>query len=262
MTPLQDGRIQRYFHNDKDPTKQGARWKQEKVDVQYGLPQANYFYPSTKCTIEFTLPEDIGPPVYFYYRLTNFYQNHRRYVSSVDQDQMKGKFVTNATLNDTTNAHNQCEPLGENGTHAYYPCGLIANSYFNDTFQSPVLLNARQNDNETYFMTNKSIAWPSDASLYGNTSYTTYDVSPPPLWKARYPEGYNENFPLPDLHTDESFQVWMRTAGLPTFSKLAMKNENDTMAAGTYQIEILDRKSFTSITYCSVLSSKAIQSNS
>jgi hypothetical protein len=34
----------------------------------------------------------------------------------------------------------------------------------------------------------------------------------------------------------------MRTAGLPTFSKLARRNDNETMVKGTYQIDIYDRR--------------------
>ncbi|KAI9872133.1 MAG: hypothetical protein M1823_008252, partial [Watsoniomyces obsoletus] len=41
------------------------------------------------CTLQFSIPNDIGPHVYLYYRLTNFYQNHRRYVKSLDTAQLK-----------------------------------------------------------------------------------------------------------------------------------------------------------------------------
>ena len=33
-------------------------------------------------------------PVYFYYKLENFYQNHRRYVKSRNDDQLAGKVLT------------------------------------------------------------------------------------------------------------------------------------------------------------------------
>lgn len=36
------------------------------------------------CTITFTVNETIPAPIYFYYQLDNFYQNHRRYVKSRD----------------------------------------------------------------------------------------------------------------------------------------------------------------------------------
>jgi cell cycle control protein 50 len=87
-------------------------------------------------------------------------------------------------------------------------------------------------------MTNDAIAWASDASRFGKTTYTAEQVEPPPNWILRYPNGYNDEHPIPDLSTWYEFQVWMRTAGLPTFSKLALRNANDVMQAGTYQIEI------------------------
>lgn len=48
----------------------------------------------------------------------------------------------------------------------------------------------------------------------------------------------SDNFP--DLSKDEHFQVWMRTAGLPTFRKLYGKSEFDLLP-GIYTITINDR---------------------
>ena len=80
------------------------------------------------CLIRFTVPTDFTPPVMLYYRLTNFYQNHRRYVKSVDEGQLKGENKTAAQLS----SDGGCTPLtvAPNGK-PYYPCGLIANSLFN-----------------------------------------------------------------------------------------------------------------------------------
>lgn len=189
------------------------------------------------CTLQFTLPNDIGPPVYLYYRLTNFYQNHRRYVKSLYLDQLKGQFVDNSTIDGST-----CNPLqlGEGGK-AYYPCGLIANSIFNDTINSPTLVSSSGGQTgRNYSMTNQGIAWASDLRLYGKTAYKNEDVLPPPNWQKRFPDGYTAENPIPDLSTYEEFAVWMRTAGLPTFSKLALRNDDDVMPAGTYEIEIYD----------------------
>ncbi|KAF2145912.1 uncharacterized protein K452DRAFT_283208 [Aplosporella prunicola CBS 121167] len=193
--------------------------------------------PTTVCSIQFDIPNDIGPPVLFYYRLTNFYQNHRRYVKSEDPDQLKGTFRSNSSI-----ANSDCDPLKVNGDtgKAYYPCGLIANSLFNDTFMPPTFLNPGKGDSPVYNMTEKGIAWESDKELYKKTAYNRFQVEPPPNWRKRYPDGYTEDRPLPDLHNDERFQVWMRTAGLPTFSKLAMRNDNETMRAGRYQMDIYD----------------------
>lgn len=169
----------------------------------------------------------MGPPVFLYYRLTNFYQNHRRYVQSFDIDQLKGAAVDNATISGST-----CDPLTIDPTtgKAYYPCGLIANSMFNDTIQSPVMPNTG-----IYYMTDKGIAWASDKELVRKTSYQPWQVVPPPNWQARYGKEYTS---IPNLNEDEAFQVWMRTAGLPTFSKLSLRNDTTAMAAGTYQLNI------------------------
>lgn len=194
------------------------------------------------CRVQFYIPDVLAPPVLLYYQLTNFYQNHRRYVKSFDQNQLDGKARSAKDINGS-----DCDPLkGELQADGvtwlpYYPCGLIANSLFNDTYSSPLLLGVGDSNkaNETYTMTNSSIAWSTDADLYKPTEYNYGDVVPPPNWRAKYP-AYNKTFPFPDLHTDEPFQVWMRTAGLPTFSKLALRNDDTSMKIGRYEMDIQD----------------------
>lgn len=189
------------------------------------------------CTLQFSIPNDIGPPVYLYYRLSNFYQNHRRYVKSLDTDQLKGKALSNGSISGSS-----CNPIKlDHQGKAYYPCGLIANSIFNDTINSPLAVNpSGSGTSQQYRMTNHGIAWNSDAQLYKKTKYTNDQVSPPPNWQRRYPDGYTDENPIPDLSQYEEFHVWMRTAGLPTFSKLALRNDDETMTAGIYQMEIYD----------------------
>lgn len=235
---IDSSRVSSYFKSPNPDFQQAPQWMKSQVDVPYGINNNGYTVSTRKCSLRFDIPDDIGPPVYLYYRLSNFYQNHRRYVKSYDQDQLSGSAVSNSSINGGT-----CQPLELNATgFAYYPCGLIANSVFNDTFHSPFLLDVAGSDasNQTYVMTNNSVAWPSDRSLYGVSQYTTNQVAPPPNWIERYPSGYNEDFPLPDLQNDDNFQVWMRTAGLPTFSKLALRNDNTSMATGRYQLDIFD----------------------
>lgn len=188
--------------------------------------------------MQFYVPDEIGPPVFMYYQLTNFYQNHRRYVKSYDQDQLKGDFRSNSSISGS-----DCDPLRlDPSGKAYYPCGLIANSLFNDTFSSPVKLSVSDSnsDNETYYMTNKDIAWPADKNIYGKTQYTPDQVVPPPNWRNRFPRYDNDSYPIPDLHVWDEFQVWMRTAGLPAFSKLALRNDNSSMGIGRYEVQIQD----------------------
>lgn len=200
---------------------------------------------TTRCYIRFSLPEDMSPPVLFYYHLTNFYQNHRRYVESFDTEQLKGKPRTYGQIRDST-----CTPLYGNGTSnlPYFPCGLIANSMFNDTYTFPVLLNPpgeSSGNNQTYEMKNNTgISWDSDIDLYEETEYKYDECVPPPDWAERYPGGvYTEERKPPNLKEWQGFQVWMRAAGLPTFSKLYQRNDDDKMIKGDYEIIIDDRES-------------------
>ncbi len=79
-----------------------------------------------QCVLQFDVPANIEPPVLLYYKLTNFFQNHRRYVKSLDQNQLRGDAVSVAKL-----GNGDCKPLAVIDEKAVYPCGLIANSLFN-----------------------------------------------------------------------------------------------------------------------------------
>jgi hypothetical protein len=214
-----------------------ARWAVER-DAEVIFPGTSTKLKTDRCHLRFSIPEDMGAPVLFYYYLTNFYQNHRRYVESFDTDQLKGEARSYSSLDGS-----KCDPLhGEEreGTfYPYYPCGLIANSMFNDTFSNPVQRGVSGGDNDDgtleYVMNGINIAWDTDKDLYGETKYKPEEVLPPPNWQDRYPDGYTAES-LPNLKTWEAFQVWMRTAGLPTFSKLYQRNDTQAMPAGDYEI--------------------------
>lgn len=90
-------------------------------------------------------------------------------------------------------------------------------------------------------MSNKGIAWKSDKEIIKTTQYKPWEVVPPRNWRDRYPNGYTEQDPIPDLGQDEEFMVWMRTAALPAFSKLSRRNDTAAMASGNYQLSIEDR---------------------
>ena len=94
------------------------------VKTRYDTICAN---PSVNCAISFKVEANIPKPVYVYYELTNFYQNHRRYVRSKSDAQLMGKVIASATDSDVAD----CAPLITNGTAVLHPCGLIANSFFN-----------------------------------------------------------------------------------------------------------------------------------
>ncbi|OUM62590.1 hypothetical protein PIROE2DRAFT_11070 [Piromyces sp. E2] len=87
------------------------------------------FENSTKvCSVQFEIKEDFKKPVFFYYRLTSFYQNHRSYVKSYDSEQLLGEKKVFEDLN------SNCDPVRkiENSDVRYFPCGLIANSMFTE----------------------------------------------------------------------------------------------------------------------------------
>jgi hypothetical protein len=68
--------------------------------------------------------------VFFYYGLVNFYQNHRRYVRSRDDQQLLGK---------SGRASSDCQPFqrASNGSDVdVCPCGAIANSRFNGQWRT------------------------------------------------------------------------------------------------------------------------------
>ncbi|KAG1882915.1 ligand-effect modulator 3 family [Suillus subluteus] len=200
-------------------------------DKTITAPQFAYYYNDTapeaqkhSCYIQFDVVSDLAAPVFQYYKLTNFYQNNRRYVQSLDTSQLQGDYVSAGTLSG-------------NGK-AIYPCGLIANSVFNDTFSNLTFMSGDSSGNSDYNFTSSGIAWPGEAKKYSATSgYTNNldEVVPPPNWALRFPS-YPNASSIPNLQADEHFQNWMRTSGLPTFSKLYGRNDTGTLLAGQYQV--------------------------
>lgn len=101
----------------------------------------------TTCPIQITVEEKMTGPVFFYYALDNFYQNHRRYIKSRSDTQLSG---TEQTVNDIKT---NCDPIITNADLGFgdikavdgttlldpsgpaTPCGLIAWSVFNGKFQ-------------------------------------------------------------------------------------------------------------------------------
>ncbi|KAI8986038.1 CDC50/LEM3 family [Pilobolus umbonatus] len=186
------------------------------------------------CIIDFTVPNTIPGPIFMYYRLTNFYQNHRQYIKNFDAEQFNGKSVDKSTLN--VNCVKMDSVLIQNNDYIIYPCGLIANSMFNDTTSNLVSLTDGVPE---YKFERTGIAWPTDKKKYSPTSYAMDQIAPPPNWALRYPNGlYTEQYPPPDLSTLESFMVWMHVAALPDFRKIWGRNDNEALTAGRWRIMI------------------------
>eukprot|EP00026_Physarum_polycephalum_P010498 Phypoly_transcript_10662.p1 GENE.Phypoly_transcript_10662~~Phypoly_transcript_10662.p1 ORF type:complete len:312 (+),score=34.73 Phypoly_transcript_10662:142-1077(+) len=166
------------------------------------------------CNVSIEVKQKMKHPVYMYYRLENFYQNHRRYVKSRSDDQLKGLKVS------SYGALTDCDPVivpkgapNKNASFLINPCGLIASSLFNDSFLlfdpsgQPVVL---QKD---------GIAWKSDKEK-----------------KFKNPKDGPGIRVIPDFE-DEDFIVWMRTAGLPDFKKLH-RIINTDLEPGNYTVQV------------------------
>jgi len=121
---------------------------------------------NTNCTITIQIPSQMVAPVFFYYQMENFYQNHRRYVKSRDVDQLMGTIQTVSTLSSTCTPVVTMKDLGRpnnlnldnnslSDDDAANPCGLIAKSFFNDTYMF-------SGNNGNIWIDETGIAWPSD----------------------------------------------------------------------------------------------------
>ena len=154
------------------------------------------------CDINFSIEEEMSKDVYVYYRMKNFYQNHRRYIKSKSNKQLKGNWLEESDIDD------DCDPIklnkdlyegitGLNKTvldpeGVAHPCGLIAKSFFNDTF---VL---KKGDNDEIVIKEEGIAWSIDKKKFKNSP--------------------NRDKQWIDVES-ERFMVWMRPASLPDFRK-------------------------------------------
>lgn len=112
-----------------------------------------------ECQIDFELKKDFLGKVYMYYGLSNYYQNHRRYVKSRDDDQLLGR------LSDTPSS--DCEPFAYSDDKPIAPCGAIANSLFNDSMKifMKKLNQERVSYNQEVPLLKTGIAWPSDTHI-------------------------------------------------------------------------------------------------
>ena len=89
---------------------------------------------SCTCRLNFTLDKAWNQQVFLYYKLTNFYQNHRRYIDSRSETQLRGSVMSTSGCSPiTTRVINYTDDSGERrqGAQPVAPCGLIANSIFN-----------------------------------------------------------------------------------------------------------------------------------
>lgn len=186
------------------------------------------------CQLRFTIPYDWKGDLLINYLIENFYANHKRYVLSFSEDQLTGINASLSQIRDTVGIN--CTPLVTNSEgKMYYPCGLIANSMFNDSF--PMHLIGLNNNFTNHSLTNKNINWSSDKNRFKDTQYNASQISPPPNWYKAFPNGYNDTN-IPNIGEWEEFQNWMRSPAFPKFSKLIRRSNGQYLSAGEYQFDI------------------------
>lgn len=93
------------------------------------------------CTLELKIDDKMKSPIFLYYEISNMYQNHRRYNKNRDSKQLMGNTRTKDEISVDCKPVETMEELGlyVNNTQlsplsVANPCGLIAKSFFNDTF--------------------------------------------------------------------------------------------------------------------------------
>ena len=168
------------------------------------------------CEIKIKIDKKMKKNISIYYELDGFYQNHRRYISSKSEAQLKGE---NITLKEMINSKD-CYPLVTNKDMEVensidgkkldqddlaIPCGLMAKNYFNDSFSF------FKENGEKLLISETNITRKSDREKYKNS--------------------FNLSKQWINM-TDEHFLIWMRPSPFTNFEKL-WGRINEDLEAGT-----------------------------
>ena len=187
---------------------------------------------NNKTFVIFNITKKLKADIMVYYKVYNYYQNNRRYLSSVSYEQLYGE---NISLNDMKKRH-ECNPIitnkdmgikqsifGEtlNESELAIPCGLMAKSFklFNNSFKFTLINgpNYNKKDNNTIEVNTTNIARQYDRKKYKNS------VNMKAQWL--------------DLR-DEHFMVWMRPAPFSNFSKLYGRINKDIENGSIIRVEM------------------------
>jgi hypothetical protein len=207
------------------------------------------------CQVSFQLSEDVDGPLYVYYQLRKYYQNHRRYFKSISYPQLLGLRLSESDV------QLACSPLLKNGSTLLNPCGLVANSFFNDiiTFdntntqlsmdENKIALTIDRNDlfkqvDGFQFREVASCDVPCAGVDLPTTCNCYYESKTNTTYRYYYPdddtvqylyESYPDIISPIDGVTNQHFMVWMRISSLPTFRKLygVIGGDDTKLQAGT-----------------------------
>ncbi|CAB3409188.1 unnamed protein product [Caenorhabditis bovis] len=211
------------------------------VNVNGSEPFTTAANKSFACSYTIILDENYEGDVKFYYGLSRFYQNNRLYFQSRNDEQLKGD------LNNTDG----CDPMEYvkvNGTKVpIVPCGQVADSFFNDTFQLFYVTNPDLNEMVRVPWTIRGVLGETEMKRKfrnpprtGNE--TLCDVFEgtirPPSWKIDICKlGANNDTNGEQVGVafeNIDFMVWMKAAALSNFRKLYRKLDRqvDMFSAG------------------------------
>ncbi|KAL7433497.1 hypothetical protein ACHAXM_003765 [Skeletonema potamos] len=224
------------------------------IGCEIGNNPNSMYLSNTTCQIKLKVPDDgrdMQPPVLVHYQVNNFYQNYRTYQVSYDMAQLLG------SLRQDMVSAELCAPLNtvkdkEGVDIKINPCGLIANTLFNDVFTLESVVGPDNVTIEGAVMNETGIAWKSDLKWkYRQPEGFNYEACPSfdecscdgSEWSCiepyQSPNGTYYRYFYPEDNTtqylyetypmvvspiegvlNEHFVVWMRTAALPNFRKL------------------------------------------
>lgn len=134
----------------------------------------------TNCTVRIPVDKRLDKTVHVYYELRNYYQGHRRYAQSISHVQLITGNRSSAdgdSSSGSISTSESCEPEStlylkrpdsdgdfKRKENLIKPCGLIAWTFFNDTFSNFQHFTSASNSNNASGLTldESNIAWPSD----------------------------------------------------------------------------------------------------
>lgn len=181
------------------------------------------------CIVNLDFPDKLEHPVFIYYEIHNYFQNHRKYVKSYCKNQLADEDFDKAICqfcapyaerNDYPDDNQTKELLKKLDASEYkpkdlvHPCGLIAYSLFKDVFTLKKGDAAVQiNDNDISWFTD-------DESKFKNT------------------DNYKRK-QYRDVE-DPHFKVWMRTSATSKVRKLYGKIEEDIDEGEVLKLTVLN----------------------
>lgn len=175
---------------------------------------------------EIDIPESVvNSDIKILYGIKNYYQNHRLYRLSQSFEQLLGH----------TEVVSACGPYKEEEStgKTYYPCGMMANSYFTDTFKI-----TKKSTGEELELISQNISWSGDRDIkFKHADFDSEKSAWPPLWQKWIDNSTTADTFIPKTVTDERFINWMNPAAFPKFTKLYAKAKME----GKYELEITYR---------------------